>query len=168
MANMDAVVERILATYDTITVVGASGAPSKAAHSVPAHMQRHGWRIIPVNPHADQILGEQVYRSLAEVPGPVGLVDVFRPSAQTPEVARQAVAAGASALWLQLGIASVQAREIAAAAGLLYVENRCLAIEQRRLGLGAPAPGARRQRASSASAPGPAGRATRQPRGMVG
>jgi uncharacterized protein len=108
---------------------------------VPALMQRRGWRIIPVNPHADQILGEQVYRRLAEVPGPVGLVEVFRPPAQTPEVAHQAVAAGASALWLQLGIASAQAREIAVGAGLLYVENRCLAIEQRRLGLDAPHPG---------------------------
>src|SRR5271167_3807701 len=126
----DDIVEQILRTYDTITVVGLSADPAKAAFAVPALMQRRGWRIIPVNPHADQILGEQVYRSLAEVPGPIGLVDVFRPPAETPDVARQAVAAGASALWLQLGIASAQAREIAAAAGLLYVENRCLAIEQ--------------------------------------
>ena len=140
----DDIVEQILRTYDTITVVGLSADPAKAAFAVPRLMQRHGWRIIPVNPHADQILGEPVYRSLAEVPGPIGLVDVFRPPAETPDVARQAVAAGASALWLQLGIASVQAREIAVAAGLLYVENRCLAIEQRRLGLDAPAPGAPR------------------------
>jgi len=135
----DAVVERILTGYDTITVVGASVSPAKAAHSVPAHMQRHGWRIIPVNPHASQILGQPVYRTLAEVPEQVGLVDVFRPSAQTPDIARQAVAAGATALWLQLGIASAQAREIAEGAGLLYVEDRCLIIEQRRLGISAPA-----------------------------
>ena len=79
MTGTDAIVERILTSYDTITVVGASRAAYKAAHSVPAHMQRHGWRIIPVNPHADQILGEQVYRTLADVPEQVGLVDVFRP-----------------------------------------------------------------------------------------
>jgi uncharacterized protein len=139
MDDTDAIVERILTAYDTITVVGASAAPAKAAHYVPAHMQQHGWRIVPVNPHEAQILGELVYRTLADVPAPVGLVDVFRPSAVTPDFARQAVAAGATALWLQLGIASAQSRAIAEAAGLLYVENRCLIIEQRRLGLRAPA-----------------------------
>jgi predicted CoA-binding protein len=132
-------VERILTRYDTITVVGASRAAVKAAHSVPAHMQRHGWRIIPVNPYADEILGERVYRTLADVPEQVGLVDVFRPSDRAADIARQAVAAGASALWLQLGIASAEARAIAQDAGLLYVEDRCLIIEQRRLGLDAPA-----------------------------
>jgi hypothetical protein len=138
MADTDTIVERILTTYDTITVVGASGAPEKAAHYVPAHMQVHGWRIIPVNPHEDELLGERVYRTLADIPEPVGLVDVFRPSAATPDIARQAVAAGATALWLQLGIASAAARAIAEEAGLLYVEDRCLIIEQRRLGLSAP------------------------------
>jgi hypothetical protein len=101
-------------------------------------MQRHGWRIIPVNPHADQILGERVYRLLGNIPEQVGLVNVFRPSGQTADVARQAVAAGATALWLQLGIASAEARAIAEDAGLLYVEDRCMLIEQRRLGLRAP------------------------------
>jgi hypothetical protein len=136
--DTDAIVEHLLRTNDTITVVGASVAPSKAAHSVPAHMQQHGWRIIPVNPRAEEILGERVYRSLAEIPEPVGLVDVFRPSPETPEVARQAVEAGATALWLQLGIRSDEARAIAERAGLIYVEDRCLIIEQRRLGLEAP------------------------------
>ena len=134
----DTVVEQILRTYDTITVVGASNAGDKAAHYVPAHMQEHGWRIIPVNPAAEQILGEPVYRTLAEVPEPLGLVDVFRPSGQTPDIARQAVAAGASALWLQLHIVSDEARRIAEEAGLLYVEDRCLIVEQRRLRLLAP------------------------------
>jgi uncharacterized protein len=138
MGDMDAIIERILTSYDTITVVGASASAAKAAQSVPAHMQRHGWRIIPVNPHADQILGEQVYRTLGDVPEQVELVDVFRPPWQAPDIARQAVAAGATALWLQLGIASPQARAIAEGAGLLYVEDRCLLIEQRRLGLDAP------------------------------
>jgi uncharacterized protein len=138
VSQTDAIVEHILTAYDTITVVGASSVPAKAAHSVPAHMQRHGWRIIPVNPHAQEILGQHVYRTLADVPEQVGLVDVFRPSAQTAEIARQAVAAGATALWLQLGIVSAEARRIAERVGLLYVEDRCLLIEQRRLGLEAP------------------------------
>ncbi|MGP8001607.1 MAG: CoA-binding protein [Streptosporangiaceae bacterium] len=138
MSGTDALVERILASYDSITVVGASRSPAKAAHYVPAHMQRHGWRIVPVNPHADTILGEPVYRTLHDVPGPAGLLNVFRPSGQAPDIARQAVAAGATALWLQLGIASAEARAIATRAGLRYVEDRCLIIEQRRLGLDAP------------------------------
>ena len=138
MSDTEAVIDRILRTYPVITVVGASASVAKAAHYVPAHMQRHGWRIIPVNPHETEILGEPVYRKIADVPEPVALVDVFRPSGQTPDIARQAVAAGATALWLQLGIASAEARAIAERAGLLYVENRCLIIEQRRLGLNAP------------------------------
>ena len=121
-----------------LTRIHASAYPAKPAHGVPVLMQRHGWRIIPVNLRGGQILGEQAYRRLAEVPEQVGLVDVFRPSEQTPDIARQAVAAGATALWLQLGIASEEARAIASGAGLLYVENRCMAIERRRLGLDAP------------------------------
>lgn len=136
--STDDLVAELLSTYDTITVVGASNAPDKAAHTVPAHMQRNGWRIIPVNPHEDLILGEQVYRTLADVPEPLGLVDVFRPGPDCAEIARQAVAAGAEALWLQLDIRSAEARRIAESAGLRYVEDRCLVIEQRRLALTAP------------------------------
>jgi hypothetical protein len=101
-------------------------------------MQGHGWRIVPVNPHEQTILGEQVYPTLADIPEPLGLVDVFRPAADCAEIARQAVAAGAQALWLQLDIRSPEARQIAEAAGLRYVEDRCLIIEQRRLGISAP------------------------------
>jgi predicted CoA-binding protein len=135
--DVDAVVEEILRRYDTITVVGASNAPEKAAHYVPVHMQEHGWRIVPVNPRGGTIVGEQAYQKLADVPE-AGFVNVFRPSDQTPDIARQAVAAGATALWLQLHIASEEARWVAEDAGLLYVEDRCLIIEQRRLGLDAP------------------------------
>src|ERR1700722_5707821 len=136
--DTDAIVERMLTTYQTITVVGASAFPAKAAHGVPAHMQRLGRGIAPVTPHPDTTLGEPVYLTLAAIPEQVGLVDVFRPSGQTPDIARQAVEVGATALWLQLGIASAEARAIAESAGLLYVEDRCLVIEQRRLGLQAP------------------------------
>jgi predicted CoA-binding protein len=134
----DETVALILRRYPTITVVGASNAAHKAAHYVPKHMQEHGWTIVPVNPRGGTILGEPAYRTLAEAPRP-GLVNVFRPAEQTPDVARQAVAAGATALWLQLHIASEEARRIAEDAGLLYVENRCLIIEQRRLDVAAPA-----------------------------
>ncbi|HWD24466.1 MAG TPA: CoA-binding protein [Acidimicrobiales bacterium] len=138
MPSAEETVEQILATYDAITVVGASGRPEEPSHYVPAHMQQHGWRIIPVNPISEEIFGEPVYRTLADVPEKVGLVNVFRPSASTPDIARQAVAVGATALWLQLGIASAEARAIAESAGLLFVEDRCLIIEQQRLGVRAP------------------------------
>jgi predicted CoA-binding protein len=130
--------KRILTDFATITVVGLSGDPVKSAHSVPAAMQAYGWRVIPVNPHADVLLGEQVYRTLADVPEPVEFVNVFRPSADAADVARQAVAAGAKALWLQLGIVSVEAREIAEGNGLLYVEDRCIAVERARHALRSP------------------------------
>ena len=138
VVTTDATVEAILRTYRTITVVGASNAQPKAAHYVPVHMQEHGWRIVPVNPRGGTIVGEPAYPTLAEVPETPQFVNVFRPSAQTPDIVRQAVAAGASAVWLQLHIASDESRRIAEDAGLLYVEDRCLIIEQRRLGLSAP------------------------------
>ena len=131
-------VEHILRTYDAITVVGASADPAKPANYVPEHMQRHGWRVIAVNPRGGSILGASAYPDLESVPEQIGLVEVFRPSGQTPDIARQAVAAGATALWLQLGIASDGARQIAQDAGLVYVEDHCMLIEQRRLGLDAP------------------------------
>ncbi len=135
MTGIDALIEQILRTNDTITVVGASASPGKAAHDVPAAMARHGWRIVPVNPRGGEILGEQAYRALAEAPRPVGLVDVFRPADEAPDIARAAVAAGATALWLQLGIVSRQARAIAERAGLAYVEDRCVFVERQRLGI---------------------------------
>jgi predicted CoA-binding protein len=129
---------RLLEEFSTITVVGLSSDPTKSAHSVPAAMQAYGWRIIPVNPHADQLLGERVYRTLADVPGELGLVNVFRPSAQAADVVRQAVAAGARAVWLQLGITSPQARALAEDNGVLYVEDRCIAVERARHALRCP------------------------------
>jgi predicted CoA-binding protein len=120
--------ERILREFDTIAVVGASREPSKAAHDVPAQLQAAGFRIVPVNPHAETLLGQRVYRTLADIPFPVDVVLVFRPSQDAPEVARQAVAIGAKALWLQQGIASDEARRTAEAAGLQYVEDTCSAV----------------------------------------
>jgi predicted CoA-binding protein len=120
--------ERILRDFETIAVVGASREPDKAAHSVPARMQAAGFKIVPINPHATELFGERVYRTLADVPFPVEIVLVFRPSAATPDVARQAVAIGAKALWLQQGIHSEESRRIADAAGLLYVEDACAAV----------------------------------------
>ena len=118
----------ILEGATTIAVVGASRDPNKAGGSVPVGLQQRGFRIIPINPFADTLFGERVYRSLAEVPVKIDLVDVFRPASDAPEIARQAVAVGAKALWLQLDIRSGEARRIAEAAGLDYVEDECTAV----------------------------------------
>ena len=95
---------------------------------MPEGLQRRGFRVIPINPFADSLFGERVYRTLAEVPEKIDIVDVFRPAADAPEIARQAVAIGAKALWLQLDIRSEEARRIAEGAGLDYVEDECTAI----------------------------------------
>ena len=121
--------EEVLRSATTIAVVGASRDPRKAGGSVPAGLQRRGFRIIPVNPRADGTLfGERVYHSLLEIPEKVDLVDVFRPASDAPDIARQAAQIGAGALWLQLDIRSAEAREIAARAGMDYVEDQCTAV----------------------------------------
>jgi uncharacterized protein len=129
------VIRDLLTTAKTIAVVGLSTQPWKAAHSVPAAFQAAGYRVIPVHPTADEILGEKVYRSLTDIPEKIDIVDVFRPAPETPAIAEQAVAVGARALWLQLGIANPAAKEIAEAGGLIYVEDRCIAVERATLGL---------------------------------
>jgi uncharacterized protein len=118
----------VLASAKTIAVVGASRDPRKAGGSVPEGLQRRGFRIIPINPFADELFGERVYRKLADVPERIDLVDVFRPAADAPDIARQAVAIGAKALWLQEDIRSEEARSIAEEAGLDYVEDECTAV----------------------------------------
>jgi predicted CoA-binding protein len=127
--------QQILADAKVIAVVGASREPWKPAHSVPAQMLRHGWRIIPVNPFADEIFGVPAVRTLADIDEPVDLVNVFRPAADAVGIVRQAVAIKAPAVWLQSGIVSAEARKIATDAGLDYVEDRCLAVERARRGL---------------------------------
>jgi len=126
----------IYAGTRTIAVVGASGDESKQANRIPVYLQSQGYRILPVSPHGDELFGERVYRSLAEIEEPVDVVDVFRPSAETPDIARQAVAIGAHVLWLQFGIESEQARQIAEAGGLTVIMNRCMGATHGLLGLG--------------------------------
>jgi predicted CoA-binding protein len=128
----------ILSDALTIAVVGASRYPEKTAHAVPYQLLKHGWRVIPVNPYVEEIWGERCYPVLAEIPEPVDLVNVFRPSADATDVVRQAIEIGAKAVWLQLGIVSVEARRIAEDAGLLYVEDRCIAVERARHAIRSP------------------------------
>jgi hypothetical protein len=129
----DEELKRIYAETKTIAVVGASGSEEKAAHTIPRYLQREGFRIIPVNPRGGEILGEKVYEKLADVTEPIDVVDVFRPSEETPEVAKEAAAAGAKVLWLQEGISSEEAERIATDGGLQVVMDLCMGATHHRL-----------------------------------
>ena len=131
MADIRTILERT----ETIAVVGFSTHPEKTAHRIPAMVKRAGYRVIPVHPRADEILGEKAYRTLADVPVPIDLVDVFRPSGEATDVVHQALAVGAKAVWLQSGITSPEGKAAAEAAGVDYVEDECLGVEVRRLGI---------------------------------
>ncbi len=127
-------IQQILASCRTVAVVGLSPKPHRASHEVAQYMQAHGWRIIPVNPNAREVLGQRAYASLAEAAQHerIDLVNVFRHSEEVPPIARDAIAVGAKALWLQLGIENEAALAQAARAGLLVVQNRCLKVEHAR------------------------------------
>ena len=128
-------IAHILATCRTVAVVGLSPKPHRDSYEIAQYMQAQGWRIVPINPAAQvsEILGEPVYPSLLEAARHVqiDLVDVFRNSADVPPVAAEAIAIGARALWLQLGIEHPVSAEKARAAGLTVVQNRCLLVEHR-------------------------------------
>jgi uncharacterized protein len=123
----------ILSDAHAIALVGASPNPSRPSNSVMRYLLAAGYRVIPVRPNVNEILGIPCVGSLAEIEEPVDLVDVFRRAEFCPQVAEDAVAAKAGALWLQLGIVSPEARAIAEAGGLDYVENACTAIVHRSL-----------------------------------
>lgn len=124
----------ILKSCRTIAVVGLSSNKFRPSYDVSAYMQRAGYRIIPVNPQETEILGEQCYARLEDIPERVDCVNVFRRPEFVPEIADAAIAIGAKALWLQLGVVHDEAAERARAAGLLVVQDRCLLIEHRRYG----------------------------------
>ena len=129
---------RILRTARTIAVVGLSAQWHRPSYFAAKYMQEHGYRVIPVNPMYDSILGEKCYKSLADIPEKVDIVDCFRKSAEIPALADEAIAIGARVLWMQLGVENPAARSKAEAAGLEVVENRCVKIEHGRFfgGLG--------------------------------
>jgi predicted CoA-binding protein len=112
-----------------IAVVGLSDDPSRASYGVAAYLRSVGKEILPVNPNHETVMGLPCYRTLSDVPGPIDLVDVFRRPEYCAEVVREAVAVGAKGVWLQSGITSRDARKIAEAAGMDYVEDRCLKVE---------------------------------------
>ncbi|WP_128659162.1 CoA-binding protein [Paenibacillus sp. 598K] len=123
-------IRTMLGEARTVAVVGLSDKPERTSYMVSEAMQQKGYRIIPVNPAASgPILGETCYASLEEIPEPIDIVNVFRRSEHCPEIAAAAVRIGASVLWLQLGVYSEEAAEIAASGGLQVVMDRCIKVE---------------------------------------
>lgn len=131
--NDPAAIAHILATARTIAVVGLSSNPARPSYDVAEYMQRHGYRVIPVNPNETEVLGETAYPDLYAVPDPIDLVNIFRRPVDVLPHVREAIDIGAPAVWLQLGITHHQAVEEALAAGLDVIEDRCLAVEHRSL-----------------------------------
>ena len=132
MSDSDAM-QSVLRDSHTIAVVGLSADTQRPSHEVAQYLQEHGFRIVPVNPKYTEVLGETCYPDLPSIPFPVDLVDVFRKPQDCVPIARDAVAIGARALWLQLGVSNEEAQRIAAAAGLTVVADRCVKIEHARL-----------------------------------
>ncbi len=124
---------RILTEAKTIVVVGASKNPEKDAHKIPKYLQEAGYRIIPVNPTADVILGEKAYPSLSDVHEPYDIVDIFRPSEDVPPIVDEAIRGPAKVIWMQLGIENDAAARRAEAAGKIVVQNACMMIAHRKL-----------------------------------
>lgn len=131
--DQDATIRRVLGYTRRIAVVGLSRSSHRPSHGVAAALITQGYDVVPVNPHADEVLGERAYPSLADVVGTIDLVDVFRREQHLPDVTRQAAEVGAKAVWYQLGLRSADGRRIAAEAGLDLVEDRCLKVEVARL-----------------------------------
>lgn len=129
---VDDTIDELLPNVRRIAVVGLSDNPARTSHGVARALQAAGYEIVPVNPTIDEALGEPAFATLADVPGEVDLVDVFRREEHLAGVAREAAAIGAPALWNQLGLVSAEARAIAEDAGMTYVEDRCLKIEVAR------------------------------------
>ena len=122
----------LLRRTKTIAVVGLSSRPARPSHEVSSYLQSVGYSIIPVNPNEREVLGVKSYPRLEDIPEPIDIVDIFRRSEEVPPIIDSAIAIRAKAVWLQLGVLSPRACEIARSAGLLAVEDLCLLIEHKR------------------------------------
>jgi predicted CoA-binding protein len=125
-------IQRVLHTARTVAVVGLSSNVLRASHFVGFYLQRHGYRVVPVNPRETEVLGEASHASLADVPDPIDVVDVFRAPDAVPGIVEEAIAVGAGTLWLQYGVISWEGADRAREAGLDVVMDRCMKVEHAR------------------------------------
>ena len=127
-------IKEILSKYKSIAMIGVSNDPTKASTIVMKYMQKYGFKVYPVNPSAkgQKILGEEVFAKLTERKKPVDIVDVFRPSKEALDIAKDTVSIGAKVLWLQLGIKSEEARKIVEKDNIEYVDDRCTKMEYQK------------------------------------
>ena len=125
-------IQRVLHNAQTIAVVGLSANQLRASYFVGYYLKRHGYQVIPVNPRETEIIGEKCYPSLADVPVPVDVVNVFRAPDALPSIARDAVAIGADTLWCQFGVINAEGARIAADGGVTVIMDRCVKVEHAR------------------------------------
>ena len=128
-------IKEILSKYKSIAMIGVSNDPTKASTIVMKYMQKYGYKVYPVNPSAkgQKILGEEVFSKITEIKEPIDIVDVFRPSNEALEIAKDTVRIGAKVLWLQLGIKSDAARSIVEEKNIEYIENKCTKMEYQKI-----------------------------------
>jgi len=140
MTPTDAELRTLLERARTIAVVGLSDKPDRDSYQIAQYLQSNGYRIIPVNPMVPEVLGERSYPSLTEIPGEVrvDIVDIFRRSEQVPPVVEEALRRGVGAIWMQLGVRHAEAAQRATAAGVPVVEDLCIMVQHRRLGMHRP------------------------------
>ncbi|HET9369396.1 MAG TPA: CoA-binding protein [Vicinamibacterales bacterium] len=127
-----ATIQRVIHTSKTVAIVGLSPQELRASNFVGFYLKRHGYHVIPVNPREQEILGENCYASLGDIPEPVDIVNVFRQPDALPEIAREAAAIRAKALWCQFNVINEEGARIAEAAGLAVVMDRCIKVEHAR------------------------------------
>lgn len=131
--NEEEAIKYILENLRVIAVVGMSRHSHKPSYGIPKYLKGHGYRIIPVNPYAEEILGEKCYQDLLSVPKEVEVVEVFRPAEEAPGIVDQAIKKQVKAVWLQIGIINDEAGEKAKKAGIIFIQNRCMMIEYQNL-----------------------------------
>jgi predicted CoA-binding protein len=127
------VIDRIIKDYRVVAVVGLSADPTRPSYRVAAYLQQHGYRIIPVNPGCQEILGEKCYPTLKDIPFPVEVVDIFRKVEAIPAIVEEAIQVGAKAVWMQLDLVEPKSAQKAREAGLQVVMDHCLKVEHARL-----------------------------------
>ena len=127
-------IKEILSKYKKIAMIGVSNDPTKASTIVMKYMQKYGFKVYPVNPRAkgQKILGEEVFEKITDINGPVDIVDVFRPSKEVLDIAKDTIQIGAKVLWLQLGIKNVEAKKIVEKNKIEYVEDKCTKMEYQK------------------------------------